>query len=55
MCGLYIDYNVNTVEHMCSVVGIVHGHMPVMWNVYMPVVMVAVSTALSSYDADTLV
>ena len=37
--------------HMCGVAGIfVQGHMPVIWNVCMPGVMVTLYIALSSYE-----
>ena len=40
---------------MCSVAGIfVQGHIPVMLNVCMTVVMVIFFTALSSYEVDIL-
>ena len=41
---LYVDHSRSIVGHMCNVAGIfVQEYMPIIWNVYMPVVMVTFS------------
>ena len=41
--------------HMCNVAGIfIQGHMPMIWNVCMPVVMVTLFISLSSCKVDIL-
>ena len=53
MWCLYVDNCRNAVGHMGSVAGIFdQGHMPVIWNVCMPVVIVILFIALSSYEVD---
>ena len=49
MRGIYIDYIINEV---CNVVGIfVQGHVPVMWNVCIPVLLITLLIAVISYEA----
>ena len=53
MWGVYVHYNSRTVQcaiYMCNFGGIfVQGHMPMMGNVYIPVLLVMLSIAVISY------
>ena len=49
MWGLYVDYSGSALRHMCNVVDIfAQGHMPVMWNACIPVVLAKLFIAVSS-------
>ena len=51
----YLDYSKIAVGYTWNVAGIfVQGHMPVIWNVCMPVDMVTLIIALSSCQVDVL-
>ena len=48
MWGIYGDYSSG--RYMCNVAGIfVQGHVPVMWNICIPVILVTLLFAVSSY------
>ena len=50
MWGLYENYSRGVEGDMCTLADIVfEGHLPVLWNICMPVVMVKLFSALSSY------
>ena len=52
MQGLYVDSSRNAVEHMYNVAGIfVHGACASNVNVYIPVLVVTLLIALSTYEA----
>ena len=55
MWVLYVDNSSSIVGHIYNVVVIfVQEHMPVMWDVHMPLDMVALFIALSPYEVDIL-
>ena len=56
MWGLHVYHNNSAMGHICNVAGIfVQGHMPIMWTVCIPVFLVTILIAESSYDTYILI
>ena len=51
MLGVSVDYSTHAVGHMCNVTNIfIHGNMPIMWSICIPVHLARLLIALYSYE-----